>query len=176
MRRSNRESLERGLPVLYLAFGTLTWADRDRARYTSPLLLMPVRLVATETRANRRCWSRPRTTRSSIRRSAWNCPSDRITLPRVGNLAEATLSGLLDAVRAAVAAKDGWLVSESVVLSCFPPMNEAMYQDLLDHEDLIAAHRAVRVLAAGGPPGAGPGLAEITGRRPPRRGRSRLPR
>jgi len=47
-RRSNMAALERGVPVLYLAFGTLTWADRDRAGYTSPLLLMPVRLVTTE--------------------------------------------------------------------------------------------------------------------------------
>src|SRR5215467_4229139 len=43
MRRSNQETLERGVPVLYLAFGSLTWADRDRTRYTSPLLLVPVR-------------------------------------------------------------------------------------------------------------------------------------
>jgi len=32
MRRSNQEAMERGAPVLYLAFGTLTWADRDGAR------------------------------------------------------------------------------------------------------------------------------------------------
>src|SRR6266576_6169344 len=48
VRRSNQEALERGMPVLYLALGTLTWADRDRASYASPLLLVPVRLVATE--------------------------------------------------------------------------------------------------------------------------------
>jgi len=48
MRRSNQEAVERGVPVLYLSFGTLTWADRDQARYASPLMLVPVRLVATE--------------------------------------------------------------------------------------------------------------------------------
>ena len=46
MRQANQESLERGWHVLHLAFGTLTWADRDRARYASPLLLVPVRLAA----------------------------------------------------------------------------------------------------------------------------------
>ena len=45
MRRSNQEYLDRGLRVLYLAFGTLTWADEDQTRYTSPLLLVPARLV-----------------------------------------------------------------------------------------------------------------------------------
>ena len=46
---------------------------------------------------------------------------DRITLPRADDLADVTLGRFLDAVRAAVAAKDGWLVSDSIVLSCFPP-------------------------------------------------------
>jgi hypothetical protein len=159
MRRSNRESLERGLPVLYLAFGTLAWIDRDGARYTSPLLLVPVGLAATEPR------------QPPLLEPAEDDPvvnpalslelsRHRITLPRVDDLAEITLSGFLGAVRAAVAAKDGWLVGESVVLSCFPLMKEAMYQDLLDHEDLVAAHPAVRALAARGLTGAGAAFAE----------------
>src|SRR5262249_58142590 len=78
---------------------------------------------------------------------------DRITLPRTQDLAEVTLAELLDAVRAAVAAKFGWLASESAALSYFPPMKEAMYQDLLDHEDLVASHPLVRVLSARGAPG-----------------------
>ena len=43
-RRSNQDYLDRGVWVLYLAFGALTWADEDRSRYTSPLLLVPVQL------------------------------------------------------------------------------------------------------------------------------------
>ena len=50
-RRSNQEYLDRGLRVLYLAFGALTWADEDQARYTSPLLLVPARLVAPAPRS-----------------------------------------------------------------------------------------------------------------------------
>jgi hypothetical protein len=160
MRRSNQQSLERGLPVLYLAFGTLTWADRDRARYTSPLLLMPVRLAASEMRQPPML--EPTDDDPVINPAlGLELSRDGITLPGVDELTHVTLSGLLDTVRAAVAAKDGWLVSDSVVLSCFPPMNEAMYRDLLDHEDLIAAHPAVRALAAGGLAGTRPG--EITG-------------
>ncbi|HET7244746.1 MAG TPA: ATP-binding protein [Streptosporangiaceae bacterium] len=73
----------------------------------------------------------------------------RIVLPRVDDLADVTLSGLLDAVRAAVAAQGGWLVSESVALSSFSSMNGPVYRDLLDNEDLVAAHPAVRALALG---------------------------
>ena len=43
-RRSNQDYLDRGVWVLYLAFGALTWADEDRSQYTSPLLLVPVQL------------------------------------------------------------------------------------------------------------------------------------
>ena len=69
------------------------------------------------------------------------------------DLEEVTLTGVLDAVRAAVAGQDGWQVSDSLVLSYFSFAKEAMYRDLLDHEDLIAAHPAVAALAAGaGPP------------------------
>jgi hypothetical protein len=165
MRRSNQECLDRGLPVLYLAFGALAWIDRDGACYTSPLLLVPVRLEATGPRqppmlepADDDPVVNPALSPKLSRQG--------IALPGVDDLAEVTLSGLLDAVRAAVAAQDGWQVSESVALSCFSFMKEAMYRDLLDHEDLVAAHPAVAALAAGGLTGAGPGhvFGEIAGR------------
>ena len=73
-----------------------------------------------------------------------------IELPRVDDLEDVTLAGVLDAVRAAVAGQDGWQVSDSLVLSYFSFAKEAMYRDLLDHEDLIAAHPAVAALASGG--------------------------
>src|SRR5215831_9297411 len=162
MRRSNQEALERGVPVLYLAFGTLTWADRDRARYASPLLLVPVRLVATE--PEQPPMLEPTEDDPVINPAlGLELARDRITLPRQDDLRQAALSELLDGVRATVAAKDGWLVSETAVLSCFPPMKEAMYQDLLYHEDLAAAHPAVRALAVGGRAGGEPPRGAITG-------------
>lgn len=154
MRRSNQEFLERGLPALYLAFGTLTWADQDQVRYTSPLLLVPVRLVAAE---SRQAPMLEPTEHDPVINPALGLKLSRyrIVLPRVDDLADVTLGGLLDAVRAAVAAQEGWLVSESVALSSFSLMNAPVYRDLLDHEDLVAAHPAVRALAARGLTGAG---------------------
>src|SRR5215469_17650640 len=162
MRRSDQEALERGVPVLYLAFGALTWADRDRARYTSPLLLMPVTLVAT---APQQPPMLEPTEDDPVVNPALSLElaRDRITLPRLADLGQVTLSGLLDRVRGAVAAQDGWVVSETTVLSCFPSMKEAMYQDLLAHEDLVAGHPAVRALAAGGRTGGEPALGAISG-------------
>jgi Protein of unknown function (DUF4011)/AAA domain len=160
MRRSNQEYLEGGLPVLYLAFGTLAWIDRDGARYTSPLLLVPVALVATEPR-------QPPLLEPTGDDPVFNpalsleLSRHRSALPRLDDLAEVTLCGLLDVVRTAVAAKDGWQVGETLALSCFSFMKEAMYQDLLDHEDLVAAHPAVRILAARGLAGGGAAPDEV---------------
>ena len=162
MRHSNREYLDRGLPVLYLAFGTLTWTDRDRARYTSPLLLVPVRLVTTEPRQPPML--EPTDDDPAVN-PALSLKLSRygLALPRVDDPAEVTPSGLLDAVRAAVAARDGWQVSESAALSCFSFMKGAMYRDLLDHEDLAAVHPAVRALAARGLTWSGPVFEETAG-------------
>ena len=157
MRRSNQEYLDRGLWVLYLAFGALTWSGESRARYTSPVLLVPVRLVATGPRqlpALEPAEDDPVLNPALVRKLAQN----GITLPPMDEAEEVTLGGLLDTVRAAVAAREGWQVSDGVVLSCFSFAAEAMYRDLLDHEDLAAAHPVVRALVAGGPAAAGAGF------------------
>src|SRR5215472_1691305 len=160
MRRSNQQYLDRGLPVLYVTFGTLAWTDGDGTRYTSPLLLVPVRLVATEPR-------QPPLLEPAEHDPVVNpalglkLSRYRITLPHADDPAEAGLSALLDTVRANAAAQDGWLVSETVTLSCFPFMKEAMYRDLLDHEDQAAAHPAVRALATCGMTGAAPAPDDI---------------
>ena len=173
MRRSNQEYLDRGLRVLYLAFGALTWEDEDQARYTSPLLLVPARLVAPAPRQPPVL--EPTGDDPVINPALRRKLSARgITLPPADDLAEVPLERLLATVRDAVAARDGWHVSEGAVLSCFSFAGEAIYRDLLDHEDLATAHPAVGALAAGGPAGADRGLVfdeipehEIDGRAAP---------
>src|SRR5215831_4122697 len=163
MRRSDQQYLDRGCWVLYLAFGSLTWADENQTRYTSPLLLMPVRLVTT---APRQLPVLEPTGDDPVVNPALSLKLSQygVILPRVDDLAEMTLGALLDAVRAAGAAKGGWQIGETAVLSCFSTGKEATYRDLLEHEDLAAAHPAVRTLAAGGQAPAAPGLLfeEIT--------------
>jgi Protein of unknown function (DUF4011) len=157
MRRSCQEYLDRGRPVLYLAFGTLRWADQDGACYTSPVLLVPARLVAAGPR--QRPVLEPAQGDPVVNPAlSLKLSRYRITFPQAGDLAEVTLSGLLGAVRAAVATQGGWVAGESVVLSCFAPMKEAVYRDLFEHEDLVAAHPVVRALAVGGPAGAEPAV------------------
>ena len=173
MRRSNQEYLDRGLRVLYLAFGALTWEDEDQARYTSPLLLVPARLVAAAPRQPPVL--EPTGDDPVINPALRRKLSARgITLPPADDLAEMPLDGFLATVRDAVAARDGWRVSEGAVLSCFSFAKEAMYRDLLDHEDLVTAHPAVGALAAGGP--AGPAAASPSTRFPSMRSTAAPPR
>ena len=156
IRRSDQAYLDRGQWILHLAFGALTWADRDRVRYTSPVLLVPVRLVPAGPRqmpALEPTGDDPVVNPALLRKLA-ECG---VTLPPTGE-DEVTLDGLLGTVRAAAAGRDGWQVSDRVVLACFSLAGEAMYRDLLDHEDLAAAHPAVAALAAGGRPTAGRGF------------------
>jgi hypothetical protein len=129
-RRSTQAYLDQGLSVLYLAFGTLEWTDEDRTRYQSPLLLVPVQLVTVGTR--QMPVLRP-TDDDIVVNPALALKLDRygIELPRVDNLDEITLDGLLDAVRVAVAGRDRWQIRQSLVLSCFSFAKEAMYRDLL---------------------------------------------
>jgi len=148
-RRSNQDYLDRGVWVLYLAFGTLTWTDEDRSRYTSPLLLVPVQLegVGAAQGAELRLAAEEPVINPAL---SLKLSRAGIELPRVDDPDDITLTGVLDAVRAAVAGKDGWQVSDSLVLSYFSFAKEAMYRDLLDHEDQVAAHPVVAALASGG--------------------------
>jgi hypothetical protein len=149
-RRSNQDYLDRGVRVLYLAFGTLTWTDEDRSRYTSPLLLVPVQLEGVGAAKGPELRAAPEEEPTVNPALALKLSQYGIELPRVDDLEDITLAGVLGAVRAAVTGQDGWQVSDSLVLSCFSFAKEAMYRDLLDHEDQIAAHPAVAALAAGG--------------------------
>ncbi|KWW99028.1 Uncharacterized protein LI90_660 [Carbonactinospora thermoautotrophica] len=149
MRRSNQEYLDRGLWVLYLVFGTLQWKDVDGSPYTSPLLLVPVQLTSPGPRqtpvlkaADEDSVVNPAL---ALKMSQFGVP-----MPTVDLLEDLSLQGLLDELRRAVSGKAGWGVRDEVFLSYFSFSKEAMYRDLLEHEDRIAAHPIIRALATGG--------------------------
>jgi very-short-patch-repair endonuclease len=149
LRRSNQEFLDRGLWILYLAFGSLTWTDGDKAPYTSPLLLVPVRLVST---GPRHLPTLEVADEDPVINPALVLKLGQlaIVLPAVDELEDISYAELLATVRAAVAEQSGWRVNDEVTLSYFSFAKEAMYRDLLDNEDLIAEHAGVRALATGG--------------------------
>ncbi|BAL91239.1 hypothetical protein AMIS_60190 [Actinoplanes missouriensis 431] len=149
LRRSNQEFLDRGLWILYLAFGSLTWTDGDKAKYTSPLLLVPVRLVPTGVR---QLPLMQRADEDPVVNPALALKLSQlmVTLPSVDDLDDIAYGDFLAATRNAVAGQRGWTVNDEVTLSYFSFAKEAMYRDLLDNESAVAEHPVIQGLVGGG--------------------------
>ncbi|BBH71837.1 hypothetical protein ACTI_85220 [Actinoplanes sp. OR16] len=149
LRRSNQEFLDRGLWILYLAFGSLTWTDGDKAKYTSPLLLIPVRLVPTGVR---QLPLMQRADEDPVVNPALALKLSQlmVTLPSVDDLDDIAYTDFLTATRKAVSEHSGWRVNDEVTLSYFSFAKEAMYRDLLDNETTIAGHPVIQGLVGGG--------------------------
>ena len=156
MRKSHQEYLDRGLRILYLAIGTLEWADETGTAFSSPLLLVPVELENTGPR------------QLPLLRGTEDDPLINpaltlklgemgIELPGLGSEAADEIvdpATVRARIETAVAGKRGWRVEDGVVLSYFTFAKEAMYRDLLENEEIIAAHPVVTALAAGACPSA----------------------
>ena len=152
-RRSTQAYLDQGLSVLYLAFGTLTWLDEDSTQYSSPLLLVPVQLEAKTRELPVLVPSDDDAVMNPA--LALKLEQHGVRLPRVDEVEDMALDGLLAGVRAAIAGRQGWSVTSSVALSCFSFAKEAMYRDLLRNGQRISEHPAIGALACGGPDAAG---------------------
>jgi hypothetical protein len=147
LRKAKQEYLDRGLSVLYLALGMLDWRDTDGTSMSSPLLLIPVELVAAGPR------DKPRLQigeDDAVLNPALSLRTQDfgITLPAIDDLADLNLDTLFSQVRSAVHGRDGWKVTDAAVLSCFSFHKEAMYRDLLDNEARVVDHQHVRALAS----------------------------
>ncbi len=147
-RRSNQDYLDRGVWVLYLAFGSLIWIDEDKTQFTSPLLLVPVQIEDVgQDGAELKAAPEDPVINPAL---ALKLSRQGIDLPGVDELEDVTLESVLGAVRVSVQARPGWQVTDTMVVSYFSFDKEAMYRDLLDNENQIADHPAVAALALGG--------------------------
>jgi very-short-patch-repair endonuclease len=149
LRRSNQDFLDRGLWVLYLAVGTLTWDDETGSRFSSPLVLLPVELVSLG--RNQLPYLRAAEQDPVVNPAlALRLGQSGVALPTIDELEGADPDDVLAKFRVAVPSEKRWTVEDSVVLSYFTFAKEAMYRDLLENESLIADHPAIAALAAGG--------------------------
>ncbi|MBO3737909.1 DUF3320 domain-containing protein [Actinoplanes flavus] len=147
LRRQTRlERADRGVDVLHLAAGLLHWQDDDGAGHASPLLLIPVDLVALgpgEVPRLRAGSGDPLVNPALTARLA----RLGITLPESGDLAGVDIAALTAEVAAAGARRPGWRTADLAVLGRFDPAIEAIRRDLTENEDRILAHPVVRALA-----------------------------
>jgi hypothetical protein len=150
MRRANAELLDRGLSVLYLAFGMLHWEDVDGTGMASPLLLVPVTLISRGPKTTPEL--APGQDDTVVNPSlVLRMREFGIELPNMDDVAESSVRDLLARIRDAVSTKQGWAVEPTVVLSTFSFHKEAMYRDLLENEATVLDHPVVRALATKDP-------------------------
>lgn len=153
MRRANEEFLDRGLSVLYVAFGMLKWKDVDGSDMTSPIYLLPVELVPEGPRATPRIKGGDD---DAVLNPALPLRLNEfgIRLPTYEDLDGLNLTDILNRYRTAVEnAKDfkEWSLEPEVHLATFSFAKEAMYKDLLENEAVIVEHPVVKALANGDP-------------------------
>ncbi|CNE70634.1 putative DNA helicase [Mycobacterium tuberculosis] len=146
-RDSNQMFNDTGLWTLQLGVAFLKWREPGAEGFNlAPLLLVPVRLDRLG----------PGLFRLITEQSEDATPNPALAV-KMGQLGldwpdpdtMKDLLGTLTAVRAAVAGHPDWEVSEDVVLATFRSHKEAMYRDLLDHEDQILAHPLVQAIGLG---------------------------
>ncbi|GLY07922.1 DUF4011 domain-containing protein [Actinoplanes sp. NBRC 101535] len=144
MKRGRQEYLDRGVSVLHLVLGLLRWRDEEETPLASPVLLLPVDLVADGP-------GDPPRLRIRDDEAVFN-PALAIRLRRLGLEPPATgghddVQALWTALQTVVARRKGWHVERGILLSCLTFHKEAIYRDLLVNEDRIVAHPLVQALA-----------------------------
>lgn len=152
MRRANAELLDRGLSVLYLAFGMLHWKDVDGTGMASPLLLVPVTLNSRGPKTTPEL--APGQDDTVVNPSLiLRMREFGIELPDIDEVPDLSVGILLESVRDAVSSEQGWVVESTVVLSTFSFHKEAMFRDLSENEPIVLDHPVVRALATKDPGG-----------------------
>lgn len=155
---------ERGLWTLYLGLGCLRWTDpADGKSAETPLLLYPVRFNRTSLADRFRLWASTEDVVINPALAVKLANDLDIGLPNLDDLDDASPSAVQAAIARALGRQSDWSVIDRCVLHPFAFAKEAMYRDLLDNEDVIAAHPLVRAVALAG----ASGLADQLGFEPP---------
>ncbi len=142
--RKEREWMEeQGINVLFLAAGFLEWIDEDRERAKAPLLLLPVDLQRSSPREPfvLRREDDDATANATLRHKLRQF---EITLPEFDH---ETYAAYLNEVSDLVSGRDGWRVTQEVVLSTFQYTKLAMWEDLEQMRTVGVTHPLVRRLA-----------------------------
>lgn len=153
MRKASAEFLDRGLSVLYVAFGLLDWRDVDDTAMLSPILLVPVQLLPEGPKGT------PRITEGEDDpvlnpALALRLKEFGIDLPTAEDIEGLGVSETLAAVRGALEKNKtftGWTLRDTTYLATFSFAKEAMFKDLLDNEARILEHPIVRAIATSDP-------------------------
>lgn len=153
---AKREYIDKGLRVLYVAFGELRWIDEAEDERRSPLVLLPVELVSPGPRerlymqfSEDDAAVNPALALKLLDDYGISLPSLEEVLTAIDN------AGIVGALRLfeSLDFPDGWQVVDGAALSVFMFAKEAMYRDLLENEEKIASSPIVQALSGAAAPG-----------------------
>lgn len=139
---------DRGFWSLYIGAGFLRWTDPDDKPVDSPLLLIPVRLVRE---GDAGTWSLGPTEDDVVLNPALQLLMEQnygISLPPPDADGVVITDYLADVARV-IAGQPEWAVVERAVLTNFSFHKEAIFRDLLNHEQQVLEHPMVQLLALG---------------------------
>ncbi len=145
---------EKGFHSLFLVLGTLTWFDtkdpenqKDKDKFLSPLLLIPVELKKEVKKP-------PQYTLSVAGEDIYvnfilvnELSQFKITLPESDKIEELGYEKFIDEVRKAIADKHDWTIEENAAyISLFASNKSAMIKDIEENQELIANHPILKGL------------------------------
>jgi very-short-patch-repair endonuclease len=139
---------DRGFWSLYIGAGFLRWTDPDDKPVDSPLLLVPVQL---HREGDAGTWSLGPTEDDVVLNPALQLLMEQnygISLP-APDAEGVVITDYLAEVARIVGGQPGWTVVERAVLTNFSFHKEAIFRDLLNHEQQVLEHPMVQLLALG---------------------------
>jgi very-short-patch-repair endonuclease len=150
LRSESRVSLEeRGVNSLFLAFGTLTWYDKDKPdeALLSPLILVPVELIKEPRRDVYKI--------SILEEDIVLNPTlllklkqtFGIELPEGESIQEITYSELIVRIHQLLSEQKTWQIQENIFLSLFSYAKAAMVRDIIENESRICAHPVLQAIS-----------------------------
>lgn len=149
-RVSRQTFLDKGIWSLHLAVGMLRWVEpADGSAVDSPVLLIPVSLERDSPHAPFRMVRAEADASLNPALGIKMAADFGVEIPAMEDIDDTDPAAILRLVREAVAARDGWAVSDRRVLSLFSFHKEVMYRDLVDNEERVVSSRLVQAVGLG---------------------------
>jgi very-short-patch-repair endonuclease/DNA polymerase III delta prime subunit len=152
LRLKAKESIEeRGVNSLFLAFGTLSWFDKDKTKeediLQSPLILVPVEL---EKKSKQDIYHLKRSGEEIVLNPTLALKLKQtfgIDFPKEDTLEGKSCSELIEQIRNLVSEQKTWVVEDKIFLSLFSYAKASMVRDLIENEQRILDHPILQALS-----------------------------
>jgi len=147
-RKANTDYNERGVRILYLAFGTLIWKDKETAdEICSPLILVPIDLERETTKDPYELLLAEEDVILNPALQAKLSNDFKLKLPEIpDDWEEKSLSKYFEEVAQKIGST-GWRIESSVTIGLFSFHKLTMYQDLLVNAEMVKSHPVICAIA-----------------------------